>query len=676
MELTVKRHCVAVLANGLSPLQQQLLDEPRKVRIIDAPTGAGKTYAFQKALLQGSRILFIVPTRRLAQNIAASVIHDLIKAGWSATLAEQKLAVWSSDQTAILREQGVEHIRGLRVRQIQQLSPRLQGESEMIVAVPEVLSQLLLRGNVERPQIGLDKGQAGFSVLDVLEYFDHIVFDEFHTIEARGFGLAALFAKLASVTTEFNTIGYGRAKISLLSATPLNIKPTLQALGVPDSEIAEIKEVLTDQSNDRALHGDVRLVLEKSASMPMVVATYLDAIQQAVEQQQQVVLIYNALADLRRDLPQLIQQFTSVGIAAEQVLVINSIDDSANQHQARAGYQSGRKQDPDQFSVLIATASVEMGITFRAANLMLMESGFAPMNFLQRYGRAARRGADGLVVLRLDQALLERQPWLRALADWVSAHENQSVSIVALSQVLSLEAQQQFQTADSTSSALYFGSLPQQAIYTSGLYWQLLMRHPSTSKHRQTHLRQHQPNSSKWAYSQLKQLEPLLQDSLYAKAAKQWQTLLFMQAAQLRNIGKRVVVIEGDGRKLQVDRVWLERETDIIQKHNPQYDAQDKPYFQLHGELDDYLLETKNRATRRLNVYFPHTKRFQELDYNSSFISDWRKILTNQRDEDTEAAWEDYPNAMQAAEQLVSLSGLVPSTDTELSPATIDLVWS
>ncbi|MGL4186432.1 MAG: helicase-related protein, partial [Thiotrichaceae bacterium] len=338
--------------------------------------------------------------------------------------------------------------------------------------VPEVVSQLLLRGHVERPQTGLDKGQAGFSVLDVLEYFDHIVFDEFHTIEARGFGLAALFAKLASVTTELNTIGYGRAKVNLLSATPLNIKPSLQALGVPDSEIAEIKEILTDQPHDRALHGDVRLVLENSASMPMVVATYLDAIQQAVAQQQQVVLIYNALADLRRDLPQLIQQFTSVGIAAAQVLVINSIDDSANQHQARTGYQSGRKQDPDQFSVLIATASVEMGITFRAANLMLMESGFAPMNFLQRYGRAARRGADGLVVLRLDQALLERQPWLRALADWVSAHENQSVSIVALSQVLSLEAQQQFQTADSTSSALYFGSLPQQAIYTSGLYWQ------------------------------------------------------------------------------------------------------------------------------------------------------------------------------------------------------------
>jgi superfamily II DNA or RNA helicase len=672
MELTIKRHCVAVLENGLSPLQQQLLNEPKRVRIVDAPTGAGKTYAFIKALLQGSRILFIVPTRRLAQNIAASVIHDLIKAGWSSTLAEQKLAVWSSDQTAILREQGVEHIRGLRVRQIQQLSPRLQGESEMIVAVPEVVSQLLLRGHPERPQTGLDKGQAGFGVLDVLEYFDHIVFDEFHTIEARGFGLAALFAKLASVTTEVNTTGYGRAKVSLLSATPLNIKPTLQALGVPDIEIAELKEVLTEGTNDRALHGDVRLVLQEHSTMPTLVAEYLNAIQTAAQQDQQVVLIYNALADLRRDLPTLLAQFHSIGIPTNQVLVINSIDDSTQQSHQR--YQSGRQQNPDAFTILIATASVEMGVTFRAANLMLMESGFAPMNFLQRYGRAARRGADGLVVVRLDNACLERHPWLRALQTWGNTHQQQTVSILELSQVLSQEAQQAFQTSDE-STALYFGALPQQAVYTSGLYWQLLLRHPSTSQHRKDHLRQHQPDSSKWAYSKLRQLEPLLQDSTYTKAAKQWQTLLFMQAMQLRNIGKRVLVIEADGRELQIDRVWLERETDIMRRFPPRYDAREQAYFQLQGELDDYLLDDKNRAMRRLDVYFPHTKRSLELESNNHLISEWRKVLTNQRDDDTEAAWEDYPEAMQAAEQLVVLTGLIPSSDTQISASTASLVW-
>ncbi len=84
MELTVSRHCVTQMENGLSPLQQALVEEPKRVRIVDAPTGAGKTYALQKALLHDKRILFIVPTRRLAQNITASLINDLVKtAGWN-----------------------------------------------------------------------------------------------------------------------------------------------------------------------------------------------------------------------------------------------------------------------------------------------------------------------------------------------------------------------------------------------------------------------------------------------------------------------------------------------------------------------------------------------------------------------------------------------------------------
>jgi hypothetical protein len=409
--------------------------------------------------------------------------------------------------------------------------------------------------------------------------------------------------------------------------------------------------------------------------MPALVAEYLNAIQTAVQQDQQVVLIYNALADLRRDLPTLLAQFHSLGIPANQVLVINSIDDSTQQSHQR--YQSGRQQNPDAFTILIATASVEMGVTFRAANLMLMESGFAPMNFLQRYGRAARRGADGLVAVRLDNASLERHPWLRTLQTWGNAHQQQTVSILELSQVLSQEAQQAFQTStvSTESTALYFGALPQQAVYTSGLYWQLLLRHPSTSQHRKDHLRQHQPDSSKWAYSKLRQLEPLLQDPTYAKAAKQWQTLLFMQAMQLRNIGKRVLVVEADGRELQIDRVWLERETDIMRRFPPRYDEREQAYFQLQGELDDYLLDDKNRAMRRLDVYFPHTKCSLELESNNRLISEWRKVLTNQRDDDTEAAWEDYPEAMQAAEQLVVMTGLIPSSDTEISTSTASLVW-
>lgn len=656
MELTVARHCVAQLDNGLSPLQQALLDEPKRIRIVDAPTGAGKTYAFQQALLQEQRILFIVPTRRLAQNIAAGLINDLVKSHrWKPEVAERKVQIWSSDQTVILREQGVENICGYRIRQMQALDSTRSG-GEMIVAVPEVVSQLLHRTY-------LNKGQSGSGVFDVLYDFDHIVFDEFHTIEARGFGLAALFAKLASVPNEAGSNGYGQAKISLLSATPLDIKPVLEKLGVPDSQIAERHESILTEG--RPLHGNVQLILESLPDMPAVLQCHLEKVREEVAQNRQVVMVYNALADLKRQLPNLIRLLKEAGIPADKVLVINSIDDSGENTQSSYGYHAGRKQNPDDFSVLIATASVEMGVTFRAANVMLMEPGFAPMNFLQRYGRAARRGEDGAVIVRIQPDYAHNPDWLRPVIDWVKSHQGQTVSIETLSEVLSQSVRQQFQS----ESTVYYGTLPQQAIYTSGLYWQALLRHKSNKAHRREHLLQHQPASSKHLYGLLKQYAALESDDDYRRPALAWRELLFAQALNLRDIGKKVKVIHGNGLEQWVPVVWLQRETDVMNRYTAQLDVNGQEYFQLWEELDDELLppEEKNHAIRKLSVSFPHIGRQMELDAGNGLVRGWLKYLKNMRDPDTEMAWENYPDAMKAAEQLVILTGLVPGGDVDLS---------
>lgn len=82
MQVTIHRHAVFNRDNGLSPLQNDLLSHPSKIRITAAPTGAGKSYAFHKAILGGQRILFIVPTRRLAQNLLHSLREFLEKQAW------------------------------------------------------------------------------------------------------------------------------------------------------------------------------------------------------------------------------------------------------------------------------------------------------------------------------------------------------------------------------------------------------------------------------------------------------------------------------------------------------------------------------------------------------------------------------------------------------------------
>ena len=673
--ITIAKHSVATRKeDGLSPLQYQLLSDPRRIRIVDAPTGAGKSYAFQKAMLNEQRILFIVPTRRLAQNISAGLINDLVEIeGWSQELAEKKVAILSSDQTQVLREKGVQRISGYRLRQLEALD-ETRDDGEMIVAVPEVISNLLHREY-------LNKGNAGDGAFNMLTHFDHIVFDEFHTIDAQGFGLAALFAKLASVRIEESGQQFGNAKVSFLSATPLKILPTLEQLGIGAEQVAELQETLVDEEGSRPLHGDVTLSLDALASLPECLIQQMALIQGEVSSNRQVVIIYNALSDLRRDLPVLRQQFQQADIALEKVLVINSIDDSGDNRQTSYGFHSGRQQNPDNFNILIATASVEMGVTFREANVMFMEPGFAPMNFLQRFGRAARRGCDGQVFVRVDQSLSDRMPWLRDLQSWVKAHQGQQVNVLEFNRRLSQSTRDQFDTEKSPPlsgepETPHFGSLSHYANYASGLYWQQLIRNASNRGYRAEHLRQHQPKSSAHVYKLLQAFQSLLDDPDYKRPAERWLQWFMQRALMLRDIGTRVTIREGDGFIIQADKVWLARETSVLNLPMQQ-DHQGNDYFQLEGELDDYLLPAneKNRVYRHLRVYYPHKMAIGELKDDASLVKHWLKDLEDtRRCMDTEEAWEDHPEAMKAVSTLVRLSGCVAGHDTDISANIISSV--
>lgn len=49
-------------------------------------------------MTRGERVLFVDPTRRLAQNLLAGLAENLTRDhGWPKEVAFQKLALWSSD---------------------------------------------------------------------------------------------------------------------------------------------------------------------------------------------------------------------------------------------------------------------------------------------------------------------------------------------------------------------------------------------------------------------------------------------------------------------------------------------------------------------------------------------------------------------------------------------------
>ncbi len=667
-ELIISRHCVAAdPVTGLSPLQQALLEDPHPIRIADVPTGSGKSYAFQYAMAKrGHRVLFIVPTRRLAQNLAVGLIGSLIGEGWPEDMAEAKVAVWSSDETARLKEQGVLHISGHRLRQVRELDFTREG-GEMIIAIPEVVSHLLLRKRLE-------PGQAEIGIFDLLANFDHIVFDEFHTIEPRGFGLAAVCAKLTS------GFSWSRAQVSFLSATPLEIRPVLDRLGVPTEKIKVLHEEVGSQG--RPLHGDVRLAFSNTESLAALVEAHKEVLTNELKAGRQAVIIYDKLGDLKRELPRLAQIFAPVGIKPARVLVINSIDDSGGNGRTTAGFASGRWQNPDRFDVLIATASVEMGVTFRAANLMFMEPGFEPLNFLQRYGRAARRGQDGQVWVRCDEAMQGNKPWLRQLVDWAAQHHGvrgegpgmdpslrseERVSIEVLTKVLSRSRQDEFKSPLDTEGR-YFGTLPNRAAFTAGLYWNALMAHPSNRGHRFDHLREHQPQTAKLVYAWLQEVRKMERDRLFGMAAKDWCDRFEALAYVLRDIGPRLRIVEGDDRVIDAERLWLHRETNILERFPMQIGRDGKEEIRLPASLDDYLLEERNRVIPMVTVRFPHTRQTAQLRNDAELVENWCRNL-KERSGPESLAWEDYRGSMEAAEKLVCATGLVISDDETLSMA-------
>ena len=231
-----------------------------------------------------------------------------------------------------------------------------------------------------------------------LRHFDHIVFDEFHTIDDRSFGLACLFSLLA--------VAERRGKVSLLSATPIDVTKVLERMGVGAGEVEQISEevVAGHPPGPRPIHGDVTLSL-RECSLSESIRLSIDAVRKSIADNRTVIVIYDSLQRLKQEEPEIRRMLIGAGLQEARILAINSIDDSTRKPgEPRRGR---RYADPRDYDVLLCTSSVEIGVTFRS-NLMFMEPGFGPASFMQRVGRVSRGEDDGQVIVSLSEAQRNR----------------------------------------------------------------------------------------------------------------------------------------------------------------------------------------------------------------------------------------------------------------------------
>jgi hypothetical protein len=325
----------------------------------------------------------------------------------------------------------------------------------------------------------------------------------------------------------------------------------------------------------------------------------------------------------------------------------------------------GRKRNPHDFDLILATASVEMGVTFRNANFMLMEPGMEPMNLLQRYGRAARRGEDGRVILRLDTGGQMRRGWLRTLRTFVETHAGETLGIEQLTAVLSEAAQA------ATGSPLAkgtFGQLSKRAGFCAGLYWSVLMDHPSNKQHRRAHLFAHRPDAAKTIYRLEQDVRRLAARANLKPHVDRWLKLFRAQAFDLRTIEPRVRVVNERGEAMEYGRVWLQRETTVLQHGVERGDE-----ILIQGSLEDYWREEKDHDAKRTWVcHFPHTAEVRALPMDARLVSNWCRAL--EEADPYGLDWDDEPEAFEAAKKLVQLTGLVPGHDPDIPLESVSCV--
>jgi len=623
--------------------------------LASAPTGAGKSYVYRRAVERGERVLFVVPTRRLAQNQTEGIRADLRSGGWPELDVEKKICAWTSDTAAPLRAQGIDVLRH-RLSGLSQL--RFGERGEIIFITPETLSHLLFN-----PVLNDGLGDVGPNAL--MASFDRIVFDEFHLVQPRGFGLVSFCAGLAANGPWGRETPDGpvRAKVSLLSATPVDILQVMARLGILMAQNDLITETLQDEGG-RALHGDVTLEFVQAESS-LEILCELKADIAALPDGRTALLLYDALKDLQRDRPEFHAIAEELGlVSTDRYLVDNSIDSQADDTwRGRGRTLEGRK-------LIVSTSTVEVGVTIPGLTLMVMDPGFTPLSFMQRIGRAARGALDGRIIIRIGRTVPSERPWLQRLLDRVEKSGG-CIDIRKLSAFMAETARvaERFRmpetpdldtfAEDGTSAAQidFFTAMPVKAAFASGLYWTMLdhrLRERGLSD-KAARIRAAAPSTAHIVRSWLEKVS-----GSRLEGARSWCKIFEAQARILRDFSPTVTVIGADGRRFEVSEAWLTKHTVILDEFPVDVTEEGTSIVRIDGEIqwNEFLREEKSWRNYRRPALLPYQNRTVPLPSRGA-VEEYARAI--ERLKGSLATHE--KRAAEQALALVRATGILPYAD-------------
>ncbi len=623
----------------LSRMQRRLLSDTPWVRVVDAPTGSGKSFAFQKAVLSGTAggrrdVLFVAPTRRLTENLAASLQEGLLKETAAAArergmtdaqhrlAVEQSVLVWNGQQAIPNAPQG----RTVwRKRQLSSVAgPFNLGRT--VFTVLEIVRDMLFPTRLVAGE-GDNRGSVWLS------RFKHVVFDEFHTLGPDGLALALV---MVAMVQALNRREQARAAVkgreprytylTFLSATPVDVLAFLEkGLGTDPSEknpseqscsprlvrlpetsqgdgVCLIGEPLIHsngsdwpssegwptQNRYRALHGDVVLEGVEADGIEALVDDHLEEIVNELRSRRQVVCLWDSKAQLMVEKESIRRSIENAWRAAGETRAPVFLE-----VHAAADRRRGEGESPGELSkadVVLGTASVEAGVTFRENRLLIMEPGFTLLNLVQRMGRCARgmsngQPTQGRVVIRLEP----EGAWRNDHRSWLAAAVGEMAGMPDAVCIDALLSNLRRAVWPGENDGLYQqDGLDQKAQARAGLFWAgcwlAFERH---GRQRSAEWMGEPPPRVRWVKAQLEELETLLRRPRFARrnggpvsasllsaaedaALKAWLARWRQESQALRDIAPALWVLDTEKgsnfwRAQPFDLAWLARFTTVLE---------------------------------------------------------------------------------------------------------------
>lgn len=621
-------------------MQMEILKSKSLINIVYAPTGAGKSYAFRKAMMNGERVLFVVPTKQLGKNQHASIISDLTseelanregRKVWTSELAHRKVQNWNSESKEHIIAKGYKSVLTYYHQKLNSLDFRDGGE--IIFCTPETLSNIFMSCNPSG-------ARADSGLISAVNWFDKIVYDEFHTIQERGFGIITTIASCAKAWA-MEDGGERKSSIFLLSATPVDVSETLNDMGFDtsdESEVRRINEELTSNTG-RVLHGDVELEIHDSVTP----SEYLSENKFSdISRQNKLVVIYDSVKRLKQEINEVLNV---ADVDEGDVGNINGLD---SQIESKS---SGRDVNIDERSLIIGTSSIEMGVTIKDANYLITEPGFTPLSLMQRIGRVARGDVSGKVIIVCKD--VTGRPWIGELVKHLNelgsvihindfAHVFSKVSRVNKKMKIKNEAQESF------------GSLGKRASFCCVLYHYILAKKLYQSGSVKYAKRVTGAYEGNKCYSLIIGLMNSFNRSINDK---EWLSYFLSSAEALRDFSPTIKIVCG-GKSWSYSEFWIRKNTDIMAKNPIQIDDNGNPYIEvLEAEFSPEVLNKSNRVKDVRTLIMPDCSRRKFLSKSAmtDYVNACKSTQANRIEE------EKY----KASVKLVELTGILPFGEDE-----------